>query len=58
MQVFSAVGAVAALITISLILFTAYLGYKVYYKGELHFKESQEPGAGQKAAGKEYNPEE
>jgi hypothetical protein len=49
---------VAALITITLILFTAYLGYKVYYKGELHFKESQEPGAGQKAAGKEYNPEE
>ena len=48
----------AALITITLILFTAYLGYKVYYQGELHFNESQEAGAGQKAAGKEYNPEE
>ena len=58
MQVFSAVGAVAALITITLILFTAYLGYKVYYKGEFHFKEAQEAGAGQKAGAKEYNPEE
>lgn len=57
-QAISAIGAVVALITISLILFTAYLGYKVYYKGELHFKESPEAGAGQKAAGKEYNPEE
>jgi hypothetical protein len=56
--VFSAQGAVVALITITLILFTAYLGYKVYYKGEFHFKEAKEPASGSKAAAKEYNPEE
>lgn len=47
-----------AVITIALILFTAYLSYKVYYKGELHFKEASEPAGGAKAVNKEYNPEE
>lgn len=47
-QVFSAVGAVVALITVSLIFFTAYLAYKVYFKGELHFKDAQEQNSGQK----------
>ena len=46
------------MITITLLLFTAYLGYKVYYKGELHFKEASESGSGAKAGAKEYNPEE
>jgi hypothetical protein len=46
-----------AVITITLILFTAYVFYKVYHKGELHFKDAAEP-IGNKAANKEYNPEE
>jgi hypothetical protein len=39
-----------------LILFSAYLGYKVYHKQEYHFV--QEAAGGAKSVAKEYNPEE